>query len=99
MTTHEKNVLDDYFQEMVEGRKQFEIRLRQENIRIGDQLLLREITSDGAYTGREIKARIKYMLPVSRVEKLYGMSPLSQLEVWGLDKIRMVKGGEDNSQS
>jgi ASC-1-like (ASCH) protein len=53
----------DYFEEILSGKKKFELRLADFEIKEGDTLVLREYdpkTKD--YTGREIEKKVSYII-------------------------------------
>lgn len=50
------------FQALVDGTKKFEIRSNDRGFQVGDTLRLREWSSAGGYSGREVLARITYMI-------------------------------------
>lgn len=58
---HELKILPEYFQEIIYGRKTFEVRYNDRNFKVGDTLLLRE-WQDGAYTGKAIERKVTYIL-------------------------------------
>ena len=58
----EKKVWPEYFQEIFDGKKTFELRLNNFNINEGDTLVLKEWdpkTKD--YTGRELEKKVGYV--------------------------------------
>ena len=75
-TRHELKTWPEFFQAMVDGRKQFELRRNDRDFQVGDELLLREwgpinysheenksqTFGDGAYTGREALVRVDYVM-------------------------------------
>jgi ASC-1-like (ASCH) protein len=58
---HELKIRREYFDDVESGRKPFEIRKNDRDFCEGDYLLLCEI-DEGAYTGRDIVAKITYVL-------------------------------------
>lgn len=61
--THELKTWPPYFDEVVRGSKNFELRKQDRPYKTGDLLLLREWDyTKGEYTGREIKRIIMYIL-------------------------------------
>lgn len=64
---HELKILPEYFKQVVEGRKNFEIRKDDRGYEVGDTLHLREWekptkeSKEGTYTGRSIKKKIIYI--------------------------------------
>lgn len=60
-----KKVLPDYFQDIVDGKKKYELRLNDFNIEVGDTLILEEYTSanpkDRQATGRILKKQVTYL--------------------------------------
>jgi len=58
----EKKVWPRYFQKILEGKKNFELRLANFACREGDILVLREWNPDsGKYTGRQVEKEITYV--------------------------------------
>lgn len=57
---HELKTLPQYFNEVFNGNKTFELRKDDRNYNVGDTLKLREF--DGAYTGRQCSRIISYIL-------------------------------------
>lgn len=57
---HELKILPEYFEAVISGRKQFEIRKNDRDFKVGDQLILRE-WSKNEYTGDSYKAEITYI--------------------------------------
>ncbi len=58
---HEKKILQIYFEKILSNEKTFEVRLGDENYSPGDTIILKEITPERKYTGREIKKEITYV--------------------------------------
>lgn len=91
---HERKTLDTYFQDILDGRKTFEVRLPGERrVYVGDSLHLIEVDKNGSRTGRIIYAEVTYILPVAAVEGLYALPPTCPLEVWGIEAIYAMKNG------
>lgn len=61
MKTHELKILPEYFEAVKDGRKKFELRKNDRNFEVNDILVLKEYMMKG-YTGREVKAKITYVL-------------------------------------
>ena len=59
---HEYKTIDTYFERILSGKKNFEIRLADKEINEGDELVLREINASREYTGREIRKKVKYIV-------------------------------------
>lgn len=61
MKTVSKKILPEYFQDVKARKKNFEIRIDEDDIQVGDLLILEEW--DGkAYTGSALVERVKYVL-------------------------------------
>lgn len=58
--THELKIMPKWFDDVISGKKKFEIRKADRDYRVGDLLCLREF-EDGKYTGRECYANISYI--------------------------------------
>nr|DAI75191.1 MAG TPA: activating signal cointegrator [Caudoviricetes sp.] len=67
----EKKILPEYFNEVIHERKKFEIRKDEDDLQIGDSVILREWDGE-KYTGRETGRRIVYIL---RDAPEYGLMP------------------------
>lgn len=64
---HELKTWPDYFNALLDGRKRFEYRRDDRGFKVGDTLHLREWEPTFEnYTGREMRVRVTYILPVSR---------------------------------
>lgn len=62
MKNIEKKVWPEYFQQILDSKKTFELRLNDFEINEGDTLLLREWDPETkAYTGREIEKQVGYV--------------------------------------
>lgn len=59
--THELKTWPEYFKDVWNNTKTFEIRKNDRHYRAGDILLLREWSVVGGYTGREIEKRVSYV--------------------------------------
>ena len=58
---HELKILPQYFEEVWDGNKNFELRKDDRDYKVGDSLRLLEFDY-GTYTGRECNREIKYIL-------------------------------------
>jgi hypothetical protein len=59
---HELKTWPEYFEDVWEGRKTFEVRENDRNFQVGDVLRLREFEPVGSvYSGRELRCRVSYM--------------------------------------
>ncbi len=62
-----KKVWPEFFEKVLSGKKKFELRLADSDVKEGDILLLREWNpKTKEYTGRKIKKRVSY---VSKTKK------------------------------
>lgn len=61
MDTHELKILPQYFQEVWDGKKNFELRRNDRDYKVGDILLLREYIN-GEYTGSFLRVIVTYIL-------------------------------------
>jgi hypothetical protein len=93
MKTHELKVDPEFFQAVVDGKKNFEIRRNDREFKIGDILLLRETKYPGyamnldraplVYTGRETKRLITYIMePKVSYGMLYGFVAMATQPVF-----------------
>ena len=58
----EKKILPKYFEEVINGKKTFELRKDEDNILPGDILILHEWSSDKGYSGRKAIMHVSYVL-------------------------------------
>lgn len=58
---HELKILPTYFNAKNEGAKSWELRVNDRDFKIGDSMRLREYTTLGGYTGREMTVLIEWM--------------------------------------
>ena len=57
----EKKILPQYFEAVVAGKKNFELRKDEDDIEVNDLLMLREWNGMN-YTGRSTAVKVKYVL-------------------------------------
>jgi len=63
MTTHEKKILPQYFQQILDGHKKYELRLGDWACNEGDLLILKEFDpKTKEYTGRTIEKTVTTVL-------------------------------------
>ena len=60
MSIIRKKILPTYFEAVQENRKKFELRKDEDNIQVGDEIILEEW--DGKYTGRYTRRKVTYVL-------------------------------------
>lgn len=58
---HVLKIMPIYFQDVIEGRKKFEVRRNDRDFKVGDIVILKEFEY-GKYTGRTHTTRITYIL-------------------------------------
>ena len=58
---HDLKILPPYFEAIIKGKKNFELRKNDRNFKVGDIFVLRE-WKDGEYTGRYFINSISYIL-------------------------------------
>lgn len=61
MKTHKLKTLPKFFVKVLDGSKNFEVRLNDRNFEIGDLLILEEY-ENGLYSGRILEKIVKYIL-------------------------------------
>lgn len=65
----EKKVWPKYFQEIIDGKKNFELRLADFKVKVGDVLVLEEWDPrEQKYTGRETEKKVTYVLKTKEVD-------------------------------
>ena len=57
----EKKILPEYFEAVIRDEKKFEIRRDEDNIQVGDAIILKEWDGE-KFTGREVGRNITYVL-------------------------------------
>ena len=78
---HEIKLRREYFKDVVEMRKTFEIRLNDRNYKVGDELFLMEYYND-RYTGNFVHRKVVYLIDLMEL----GISTEAYL-VLGLERI------------
>lgn len=74
----EKKILPKYFDAVISGKKKFEIRKDEDELQIGDAVILKEWDGE-KYSGRETGRRIEYIL---RDAPEYGLMPGYMIFGW-----------------
>lgn len=59
---HEMKCSPTYFDDVISGRKGFELRRDDRGIEIGDTIVLKEFGALSGYSGREISVAVRYVL-------------------------------------
>lgn len=93
--TIEKKILPRYYNEVRTHRKMFEIRKDEDNIQIGDALVLKE-WNGREYTGHKTKREVAYVLRGAEAEE-YGVQEgycIIGLQIPGYDFISIEPSGE-----
>jgi hypothetical protein len=67
--THELKILPEFYNDILSGKKNFEIRKADRDFQEGDKIILKEC--DGVFTGRELERWIGY---IHRGNGEYGLS-------------------------
>lgn len=62
MKTIRKKILPIYFDVVESGQKNFEIRKDEDDVQVGDKLVLGEWKETYGYTGRFVTRKVKYVL-------------------------------------
>jgi len=85
MKTIEKKIWPKYFEAILEGSKNFEVRLADFEVHKGDTLMLREYNPETKqYTGREIKKEVTYIAKIDKLEKFWTKE---EIEKFGIQVI------------
>jgi len=80
----EKKVWPEYFEKILQGKKNFELRLADFECKEGDVLLLREWNpKTREYTGREIEKKVGYVIKTKELE----FWSKEDVEKWGFQVI------------
>ncbi len=67
---HELKIYPTYFEDVISGKKKFEIRKNDRKYRVGDILILKE-WDNIKYSGREARAEVIYLID----DKFVGIQP------------------------
>jgi hypothetical protein len=81
--THHLKTWPQYFEEVYNGKKNFELRKNDRGFQIGDVLVLKEWSSETQdYTGRKISKKVEYALEGGSLglEKGYVIMALSDMD-------------------
>ncbi len=90
MKTVEKKIWPEYFQEVLDGKKTYEIRLNDFDIAEGDTLLLKEWDpSTKNYTGREISKAVGHV-GKWKIDELTKFWPKEDIGEKGLQVISLL---------
>jgi len=72
------------FQEILEGKKKFEIRLADFNIKEGDLLILEEYNPETKkYTGRIIRKKVSFVTK-PELDKWYNLKDIKKFGLYGI---------------
>ncbi len=85
MTEIKKKTWPESFQAVLEGRKKFDLRLADFDLREGDTLILEEYNPETKqYTGRSIKKHIKWLYKWNPA-KAYSAEQIEQFGFWEIE--------------
>lgn len=59
---HDLKILPQYFEDVISGKKKFELRKNDRDYKVGDMFVLREWNPEKGYTGRDFIHCIGYIL-------------------------------------
>jgi len=62
MVQHELKIRPNFYNDIIEGNKTFEVRKNDRNFKVGDELILKEWYVEKGYTKREISCVVTYLL-------------------------------------
>ena len=63
MATHKLKVWSDYMDDLLNGKKTFELRFNDRNFQVGDILILEEYDKEKKeYLGKSLKVEVTYLL-------------------------------------
>jgi hypothetical protein len=81
----EKKIQKEYFEKILSGEKNFELRLADWECNAGDILVLREIDESRNYTGRELEKEATYILKTKNLN----LFPKEDVEKFGYQIISL----------
>jgi len=85
--TIEKKIWGEYFDKVASGEKNFDLRLADWKISVGDTLILREWNKDKKeYTGRQIERKVTYLIKTKGAEE-WGMWTKEDIKKFGFQII------------
>jgi ASC-1-like (ASCH) protein len=80
-----KKIWPKYFQEILENKKKFEVRLADFEIKQGDILVLEEYNPETKeYTGRTIKKKVNFITKFNPAE-CYGLEDIKKYGFWEIE--------------
>lgn len=84
----EKKVWPEYFEKIMSGEKNFELRLADWKCKIGDILILREWDPKTKnYTGRKVEKKIAYLIKTTKGAEKWGMWTKKEIDKYGFQII------------
>jgi ASC-1-like (ASCH) protein len=87
MSTITKKIWPGYYEDLISGKKKFELRLNDFEINEGDVLVLEEWSPETKeYTGRKLEKRVTYVRKF-KIDELYW--PKEEIEEKGLQVISL----------
>jgi len=87
MATIKKKIWPEYFELIVSGKKKYELRLNDFDVKEGDILLLEEYNPKSkSYTGRSIKKKVTYVAKF-KIDKLFW--PKEEIEEKGIQVLSL----------
>lgn len=90
MNKIEKKVWPEYFQQILDGKKTFEVRLNDFEINDGDTLVFKEWNPDTKdYTGRELERKVGYV-GKWKIDDLTRFWPREDIEEKGIQVISLL---------
>lgn len=99
MKTIEKKIWSEYFNAVANGDKNFELRLADWDIEVGDTLILKDWNPEKKeYTGRQIVRKVTYLVKTKGAED-WGMWPKEDIENYGFQIIGFRPEGTNAEDS
>lgn len=85
MVEIKKKTWPKYFQEILEGKKKFEVRLADFDIKEGDVLILEEYDpKTKSYTGRTIKKKVNFVTKFNPID-FNSLEDIKKFGFWGIE--------------
>lgn len=79
-----KKIWPEYFDDIIKGKKKFEIRLADFDLEEGDILVLREYNpKTKKYTGREIKKKVAFLTKFG-LTKFHNLRDIKKFGLYGI---------------
>ena len=78
----EKKTWPDFFEKILSGEKQFDLRIADWNRKVGDILVLKEWDpKTKRYTGRKVEKKVGFVIKVKEMEKFHTKEEIKKYDL------------------